>query len=96
MAIRISVRAFDLQVFIIYQISCQDSSQRNKNNLLEKTKQEYGLRDSFNIDLICFFGKFLSKFWFSQLIYSKEDMPTIEGHELLLKTYHNIFIFLCS
>ena len=32
-----------------------------------------------------FFGKFFSRFWFSHLVYNKEDMPTFEGHELLLK-----------
>ncbi len=38
-----------------------------------------------NFSFYRFFGKFFSKFWFSHLIYSKEDMPTFEGHELLLK-----------
>ena len=31
------------------------------------------------------FGKFFSKFWFSHLISNEEEMPTFEGHELLLK-----------
>ena len=39
----------------------------------------------FDFNFYSFFGKFFSKFWFSHLISNKEEMPTFEGHELLLK-----------
>ena len=38
-----------------------------------------------NFSFYRFFGKFFSKFWFSHLISNEEEMPTFEGHELLLK-----------